>query len=118
MNVKYQIRHLPYRPEDFVQLHTGKPFLINPRASLIHRVRSVVRFFYHGKFSHESAQYWCGNIGRGELVDLPPDGRLLCERCEKLAIKFGEKSASEIAGHHIHVGIMKPSRVCCKDAKN
>ena len=118
MNVKYKIRTLPYRKEDFVQVFSGKPFVINPRASLIHRVSSVCRFFYHGKFSHESVQYWCGNVGRGELVDAPPDGRLLCERCEKMAVKMGEESSSKIAGRHCHVGVMRPIRTCCKDMKN
>ncbi len=94
------------------------PFVVNPRAVLTHRVRFACTYFYHGKFSHHAVNYWCGNIGRGELTDDPPSSRLLCIACEIRAVAAGEKSSKELTGRHVCIGRIKPVRMCCRQENN
>jgi len=61
------------------------PFLVNPRAYLVHRVRAASSHVFNGEHRHDTADYWCGNIGRGEFVAEPPEGSLLCAACEAAA---------------------------------
>lgn len=97
------------------------PFNVNPRGVLIHRVRLGLSILYHGEHSHDCVHYWCTNQSNGEgvsLTDDPPEGRLLCEICERNAVAAGEPSADELCGRHVHVGVMKAHRTCCRDDKN
>lgn len=100
------------------------PFFANPRGILTHRVRSITTHLhnYHsyGKPDrHHHVDYCCGGGANSStcegLTDEPPASRLLCERCEQLAIEAGLPSADELAGRHVHVGRVKPFRTCCRD---
>lgn len=92
------------------------PFLDNSRAALIHRPRSVqtVTVF---KEPHIAALNWCGNgfTGRKNLLflDSPPNGKLLCARCEQNATKAGLPSADSIVGRHVHLGKVVAVQTCC-----
>jgi hypothetical protein len=87
-----------------------------PRGVLIHRVRSACSHLIDGTVDHYSVQYWCGNFGRElKLLAVPPEGRILCERCEAMATAAGKKPADEIAGRHVHRGGVRPYRTCCRD---
>ena len=93
------------------------PFNVNPRGVLVHRVREGFTIFYGKKYSHEAVHYWCGNQTNGEGVDLaavPPADRLLCEKCELAAVAAGERPTDEIAGRHVHRGVVKVHRTCCR----
>ncbi len=59
-----------------------------------------------------------GGFSGSAIVEVPPDGRLLCERCEMMAVAAGELSASKLAGKHVHVGRMVPRRTCCRGKEN
>jgi len=94
------------------------PFLWNPRGYLIHRVRAVDSHIIRGKWSHDTATYWCGNCGRGEFVSEPPQGYLLCAVCEAQAVAHGEPSAESIVGRHVCIGKLRAVMVCCGGEKN
>ena len=96
----------------------GKPFLHNPRGYLIHRVRSAHSHMYHGEWSHDTADYWCGNFGRGEFVNEPPADRLLCAVCEANAVAHGKPTAEELIGRHVCIGRLRAVRLCCKQEAN
>src|SRR5262245_35931173 len=81
---------------------TGPAFCVNPRGILTHRIRSARTHLRCGKATHITCNYWCGNIGKGEFVEVPPKGRLLCTYCEAKAVAAGEKPADKIAGRHVH----------------
>lgn len=99
------------------------PFVVNPRAILTHRVKSVRSHFDDltcESHSHYSVDFWCGNGSSGSplLVEIPPEDRLLCARCEEVAVKAGEKSAEELAGRHVHIGELRAKRLCCLNEEN
>lgn len=98
------------------------PFVVNPRAYLIHRVRFAATHFHDGHYPpHDTAEFWCGNqstSGGLEFVEDPPKDRLLCAYCEAKAIAKGEPSADELTGRHVHLGVLKPKRTCCSDERN
>lgn len=100
---------------------TTLPFNVNPRGALVHRVRAGATHMTPGYPSHDSLEYWCDGCVNGEGVDLvavPPKNRLLCARCERNAVDAGEPPASKIAGRHVHIGVMKPVRLCCRNEQN
>jgi hypothetical protein len=97
------------------------PFNVNPNGWLIHRVRYGESHYYRGKFSHDSVTYWCGgqNSGSGiNLTDKHPKDRLLCVGCERKAVAAGEHPADKLAGRHIHLGELRPHRLCCRNEEN
>ena len=53
----------------------------------------------------------CGNSANGEnkftFLDVVPDGRVVCARCEAAAIEAGLPSSSEICGRHVCIGGVK-----------
>ena len=122
MKVKLDIeRHKPnYGP--LLNWESCPPFNVNPRGILIHRVRSGFTFITEdGRKRHSVVRYWCGNSGVGEgasLTENPPKERLLCERCEMLAVAAGEKTADKLAGRHVHVGVVRAHRTCCQHTEN
>jgi len=93
------------------------PFVSNPSAKLIHRVRTL--HTHNGIVSPGRLiiDYWCG--GRhycgtdDDLIFEVPNGRIVCERCELMAIAKGELSSSKLAGRHVHVGRMVVKQTCC-----
>ena len=102
-----------------VSWSAAKPFAVNPRGVLIHRVRNGDSHLREGVYSHFSVTYWCGNGScEPELTDTPPSDRLLCVYCEDRAVAAGEKTADELAGRHVHTGSMKAKRACCLSEEN
>lgn len=97
------------------------PFVENRRAVLIHRPRRVTTHQISEKDSpHIGMQCWCGTCFSGTtkftFLDAPPDGKLLCLRCETEAVKAGLPSANQLVGHHVHLGRVVPEQVCCQQA--
>lgn len=96
-------------------------FNLNPRGQLIHRSRLVITHSRCGRYSHESVTHWCGNSTSGDGVELSsefPEGRLLCARCEKIAVEAGELPVEKLVGHHVHIGVLRPHRLCCRNDQN
>ncbi len=122
--MKVKLKQQPERPLSKANTKRWKespPFIVSPRAILVHRVRFASTHFYNGKKSHDSATLWCGNQFSHndlEFMGQPPKGRLLCTRCEALAVKAGELSASMLAARHVHQGKLKAVRTCCLGEEN
>lgn len=94
------------------------PFVENSRGTLIHRPRSGTTYNLHKK-PHVGVSFWCGMAvsTSGEnltFLETPPDGKILCERCEEIAVANGLPSADELAGRHVHKGRTKAVATCCK----
>lgn len=104
------------------------PFVANPRGVLVHRVRSILQFTWTNEpfkgDQHCHADYWCENgcnfhPDDHEIVLVrDPGDRILCARCEGMAIANGQKSAEELAGHHVHIGGIRAVRFCCNGSHN
>ncbi len=109
------------RPDpDLVWWIKSVPFVLNPRGHLIHRVRYVSTRI-RGQSKKDTPHYWCGNAtfsGPVEFLEQPPDGRLLCAVCESKAVQAGEMTAEQLAGRHVHIGVMRPRRLCCQENTN
>lgn len=100
----------------------SEPFFTNPRGILIHRVRSVRSYKNTvGVVTHYSTTCHCGNQFHFDdvacLVAVPPDGRLLCERCESIAVKNKLPTSEQLAGKHIHIGRLVAKQVCCTEQR-
>lgn len=98
----------------------AKPFIENSRAVLIHRPRRVTTHKISERYQpHISIHCWCGNGMSGAkkftFLDAPPDGRIVCARCEDNAIANGLPPSSEIAGRHVHTGGVVAVARCCTD---
>jgi hypothetical protein len=97
------------------------PFVENSRGSLIHRPRAGMSYYIH-KSPHISVGFWCGMSVASDGKNLtflaaPPDGKILCERCEAAAVKNGLPSAEELAGKHVHKGRTVVVATCCASVK-
>lgn len=107
-------KYTPYRGS--IAWNTCLPFVDNKRAQLIHRPKEVTTYV-HYKFPYLGVKAWCNNTFVGDkftfLADIADGGKLLCSRCEAMAIENGLPSSSEIVGHHVHIGKLKPIRICC-----
>jgi len=95
-----------------------KPFLDNRLAILIHRPRSVSIHKIGDRWkAHISVECFCGTVFSGTkkftFLDVPPEDRLLCVRCEDKAVKKGMPSADYLSGRHVHVGTVKAIKMCC-----
>lgn len=94
------------------------PFIDNSRAVLVHRPRYVTTHKISDRYKpHIAVELWCGGGFAGgrklAFVDAPPDGKLLCARCEAKAVEAGLPSAAELAGQHVHIGRLVAQQVCC-----
>jgi len=93
-----------------------QPFVMNDRAVLIHRPRTVA-LFKSLKTPHLAIGHWCGNTQTGTkkftFLDAPPDGRIVCARCEAAAVASGLPASSEIAGKHVCIGGVVAAAHCC-----
>ena len=94
------------------------PFVENSMARLIHRPRTVTTHKIGPKYkSHIAIGCWCGNSQTGTtkftFLDAPPEGKILCARCEKKAVKAGLPSADSLAGRHVHIGGVVAVKHCC-----
>lgn len=113
-----------FRPEfNGIQWLSCSPFVENSQAVLIHRPRTVATHKINDKYkSHIAIGYWCGNHHCGTtkftFLDAPPEGKVLCSRCEEKATSAGLPRASDIAGRHVHVGGVVAVRSCCNDERN
>lgn len=91
------------------------PFVENSRAVLIHRPRMVSTYNLHRR-SHLGVHYWCGNGSTGAknftFLEVAPEGRLVCERCEIAATLAGLPSTDELCGSHRHKGKIVAVRTC------
>lgn len=94
------------------------PFVENSRGTLIHRPRSGATYNIHKTGPHIGLAFWCGmhvSSGGKNLTFLaaPPEGRILCGRCEQIAVENGFPSADELAGRHVHKGRTVAVATCC-----
>lgn len=103
----------------YIQWKTCLPYLENSRAVLIHRPRAVatVSKSVISKYPYLIAKLWCGNSmvnsEHWTFLPEPPNGKIVCARCEAMAIQAGLDSSDEICGKHIHVGGVKAVITCC-----
>lgn len=96
------------------------PFILNPRGLLVHRAKAVGTLYEDGKPDHPVYSYWCGNVGNRlcELIHEPPEDRLVCARCEAVAIAAGEVTSDALTGRHVHLGGLRANRLCCTNESN
>lgn len=97
------------------------PFVENSRGVLIHRPRTGSTFNLHRTGPHVGLGYWCGMHTASDgknltFLSAPPEGRILCERCETIAVANGLPSADELAGRHVHKGGVVAVVTCCDRA--
>ena len=100
----------------------GKPFVENSRGTLVHRLKSGSLYNIH-KLPHIGVSFWCGmstatSSGNLTFLDVPPKDKILCERCEAIAVERGQVSADELAGFHVHKCRTKAVITCCKEESN
>ena len=100
----------------------ASPFVENSRAVLIHRPRHVGTYKIGDKWkAHIAMKCWCGTSFSGSkkftFLNAPPEGKLLCARCEEIATSFGQPSAAALVGHHVHIGKVEAVRLCCNGEK-
>jgi len=66
---------------------------------------------------HIGMQCWCGTSFSGTkkftFLDVPPEDKLLCAKCEVKAVEAGLPSAHQLTGKHIHLGGVVAVQVCC-----
>lgn len=94
------------------------PFVENKNAVLIHRpIEVAYRKSYRGGYIYACVDFMCGNSANGEnkftFLDVVPDGRIVCARCEAAAIEAGLPSSSAITGRHVCIGGVKSVSFCC-----
>lgn len=113
-------RHHPDWRDHYINFDRAPAFAVNPRGTLIHRTRFVYAILNGGKVSHYHASYLCSggcNFRDDQAGDIlfadPPRDKLLCSFCHGLAEGKRLKSSDELAGRHVHRGILVPTQVCC-----
>ena len=107
--------------EPSIYISKTLPFVENKRGVLIHRPRFVHqerrnKNWPTGAHNWLCITHWCGSPQNGDVFTFhaePPHGMVVCERCEKIAVKNGLPSSSEIVGKHVHVGKVVSIRTCC-----
>lgn len=119
MLVKQPLQNKRKQDKNFPHIawHSSLPFVDNKLAMLIHRPREVSTF-RHFKIPYIAVTNWCGNTNTGNdkftfLESLPDAGKLLCSRCEEIAVRNGLPSAEQLTGKHVHLGKVKAIRTCC-----
>lgn len=95
-----------------------KPFVENTRGVLIHRPRMVTTHKIGPRWdAHLAVHAWCGNAATGRknftFLDAPPQGRIVCARCEDAALAAGLPSSEALAGQHVHTGGVVAVARCC-----
>lgn len=92
------------------------PFVENRLGVLIHRPKRVHTLVAHHGFRNLAIETWCGNSQNGmdkfTFLSAPPDGKVVCARCEMMAIENGLLSSDDIVGRHVHIGHVKPVITC------
>lgn len=100
-----------------------EPFIENKYAVLIHRPAEVAyRKAFIGGHIYTCISFMCGNSARGKdkfaFLNVVPDGRIVCARCEAAALEAGLPSSSEITGRHVCIGGVKAVSHCHPQAFN
>jgi hypothetical protein len=117
MKVPLKRRGEPIWRGGFTHIHWIKslPFFANPRGVLIHRVESVTTYLHKSGRAHKAVHYLCSaaTTADGEFLAEPPANRLVCHACERVAKQKGLPSADRLVGRHVHVGRLRPERMCC-----
>lgn len=95
-----------------------EPFVENTKAVLIHRVRYVTTHKISDRWKpHLAVESWCGNSSTGTkkytFLDKPPEGRIVCARCEDAAVKYGLPPSEHFANRHVHTGGVVAVARCC-----
>jgi hypothetical protein len=118
MKVKLQTRVFD---DDQTSWKRSRPFMVNPRGLLVHRVRYVTELRREGKVTHLYVGYLCGNgclshedVIDDCLLDEPPKGRLVCSFCECRAAHERLPSADKLVGRHVHKGGLRVFQTCCQ----
>ena len=98
------------------------PFVENSRGILIHRPRTGSTYNLHRSGPHIGVGFWCGMRTASDGKNLtflasPPEDRILCARCEAIAVANGLPSADELAGRHVHKGRTVAVATCCDTEK-
>lgn len=94
-----------------------KPFVINARAKLAHRPKKSVLIKLGDREPHTAVIYWCGNQANGiRNIDFSEstEGRLMCFKCEQMALEAGKPSSTELAGEHVCTGQVLAVKDCNK----
>lgn len=112
---QYKMPPAPYKRTIFPWA-SCLPFVENRRGILTHRPKTVATFTLLKK-PHFSIGYWCGNHANNDsgnitLLEAPPVGAIVCERCEFAAVQAGLPSAESLAGRHVHIGKLKAVLTC------
>lgn len=117
---KYRKLHNDERYE-FLSWKSALPFLENNRAVLIHRPRSVATVAKScvSKYPYFVASMWCGatfvNDRCWTFLEAPPEGKIVCARCENAAVEQGFQSSDSLVGKHVHIGGVKAFATCCEN---
>ena len=117
--LKLPLEIRPFDRNNGITWKSCPPFVENSRGTLIHRVRFGATYNLHAK-PHNTVTFWCGmavSTSKKNLtfLDVPPDDKILCERCEAAAVKAGMLSADELAGRHVHKGGVVAVATCCQN---
>ena len=109
----------PFANKNAMFLRSAAPFVINKRGTLVHRPYSACVYNIHAS-PHIGVHFLCGmsvcdNRSRNNLTftDYLDEGKLLCERCEEIAIKKRMPTTNQIVGRHVHTGRTKGVITCC-----
>lgn len=115
---KLPLERRPFHTKNGFPWASCAPFIENSRGVLIHRPRHGATYNVH-KYPHVAINFWCGMTVSSDGKNLtflaaPPEGKILCARCEAIAVANGLLSADELAGRHVHVGRTVAMATCCE----
>lgn len=101
-------RYGDHYPANVLHWTASVPSVSSRFGVLVHRIKSGSTYLHNGKHSHDTAQYWCCN-GTTQQIMLsePPEGRLVCEKCELQAVRAGEPTSAELVGRPVALGLIK-----------
>lgn len=104
----------------YINWRSCLPFMENSRATLIHRPRAVATVAKSAiqKRPYLIATMHCGtsmvNSEHWTFLSEPPAGKIVCARCEALAVHSGLPTSDELCGRHVHIGGVKAFITCCQ----
>ena len=112
-----------YRDDRFKQdnYELSAPFFENSRGVLIHRIKHFYKLeCNYRKHPWYVAEYWCGNCCTTNTspekqlgsVIFDPGKKLVCARCELIAVSKGERTSSDLVGRHVCVGSCRAINTC------
>ena len=118
--LKIPLKQNPFHVSHGFPWKSCAPFVENKRGTLIHRLRSAATLNINRSGQHVGISFWCGMAtvsdgGHLTLLDAPPEGRIVCEICEKKAVDAGLPSSDRLAGRHVHKGRTKAFATCCDE---